>query len=578
MSERIETIKKIISTVRPSALKRSNPELVDEIIQLTSFLPEGSPIKRRMWHVSNSYMYIPVCSNCNEEQIYFRLRTCSYIDCCRSCHKKREQINRESANLSKYGTTSTLRTPNAIRLSKETIQQKYGVDNVSQSAEIRRKIINTNIQRHGTDNPSKSEEIKKRKAATCLKNIGVDNPLKDESIRDRIRSTNLRKYGTEIPVHSGEIRAKIINTNMLKYGGPNPSCSPEVRRKAEATMLEKYGNHSFMQSRLPGSSLDILKSPEVLRELNSTMPASEIAQRLGVAQSTVLNYIHSHGLTPTLFGTSQAEREIRELFASYDCSFNVRDIINGELDVYVPALKLAIEYNGLYWHSEANGRGKWYHRNKYEECLKKGIRLISILESEWIDTKELVISKLKRIANISDDVRIFARKCTVAKLSAKNKSEFLNANHIQGDGTSSINYALQYNGETVACMAVMKDDNAYLINRYATSCIVVGGFTKLLAALEREYNRPKIYTFADLRWSRGELYLNSGFIQSKEIPPDYYWVKGGKAWHKFNWRHSTGLKTLPGYSRDKSESAIMREHGFSKLWDCGKLQFIKNGK
>ena len=38
-----------------------------------------------------------------------------------------------------------------------------------------------------------------------------------------------------------------------------------------------------------------------------------------------------------------------------------RNILNGkEIDIFIPKLKIGVEYNGLYWHSEANSKGKLY--------------------------------------------------------------------------------------------------------------------------------------------------------------------------------------------------------------------------
>lgn len=579
MKERLKQIKERLDGItRPSALKRSKPELVKEIITITSFLPSDSPLKRRMWHVSNEMLHIPLCPACQNDVIYFRTRTCSYIDMCFSCHKKREQFNREQSTIEKYGVKSTLEVPEFIERGRDTIRSRYGVDYVSQSPEIREQIVRTCIERFGVDNPSKAQSIKAKKTETCLRNFGVENPLISDAIKAKIRETNLERYGSEYAASSPEIRLKIAATNLKKYGGPNPSNSPEVRRRAEATMLDRYGNSSFPQSEIPIESLNVLRSPDALKELNAEMSALEIAENLSVSQTTVLNYLHSYGITPTIFNTSKAEREIRTIFSSYECKFNCRNVIDGELDIYIPELNLAVEYNGLFWHSEAGGKDKWYHRNKYDKCREKGIRLISILESEWLTSKPLVISKLKHIAGLSDDERVYARKCQLVEVSTKDKVKFLNENHIQGDGASTINYGLCYNGKIVACMAMLKRNDGYLLNRYATSCNVIGGFTRILKHFEQIFNSPTIHTFADLRWSCGDLYLNAGFTKTKELPPDYYWVKGGKAWHKSNWRHTTGLKKLPGYDKNKSESVLMREHGFSKLWDCGKLQFTKNIK
>lgn len=45
-----------------------------------------------------------------------------------------------------------------------------------------------------------------------------------------------------------------------------------------------------------------------------------------------------------------------------------------ELDFYIPSENIAIEFNGIYWHSEITGqKNKNYHLNKTELCEKQGI-------------------------------------------------------------------------------------------------------------------------------------------------------------------------------------------------------------
>ena len=68
---------------------------------------------------------------------------------------------------------------------------------------------------------------------------------------------------------------------------------------------------------------------------------------------------------------------------------NCRNIIAPlEIDIFIPSKNIAIEYDGLYWHSSNKFSGrtieKKYHLNKTEQCLKKGIKLIHIFENEWI--------------------------------------------------------------------------------------------------------------------------------------------------------------------------------------------------
>ena len=56
---------------------------------------------------------------------------------------------------------------------------------------------------------------------------------------------------------------------------------------------------------------------------------------------------------------------------------NDRTVLHGrELDVYVPEHHIAMEYDGLYWHSEDAGRDKGYHRRKTDDCAAAGISLV----------------------------------------------------------------------------------------------------------------------------------------------------------------------------------------------------------
>ena len=100
-------------------------------------------------------------------------------------------------------------------------------------------------------------------------------------------------------------------------------------------------------------------------------------------------------------GKSKSEKEIVDFIKSFyfgKVLENSRKITPPyELDIYIPEKKLAIEYNGLYWHSEAQGKDKFYHYNKTKRCAEKGIRLITIFEDEFLAGKEKVFAKLKSV-------------------------------------------------------------------------------------------------------------------------------------------------------------------------------------
>ena len=94
---------------------------------------------------------------------------------------------------------------------------------------------------------------------------------------------------------------------------------------------------------------------------------------------------------------SYSEKELSDFVKSLGVEIieNDRTIISPkELDIYIPSKKLAIEFDGLYYHSELFVN-KNYHLDKTNECNKKGIDLIHVYEDDWVEHKESVKSMIK---------------------------------------------------------------------------------------------------------------------------------------------------------------------------------------
>ena len=161
-----------------------------------------------------------------------------------------------------------------------------------------------------------------------------------------------------------------------------------------------------------------------------------------------------------------------------------RSILQGkELDIYIPDYNLAIEFNGLYWHTESQGKDRYYHFNKWEKCKDEGIQLITIWEDEWRNKQDIVKSMLAHKLGVSRDKRVYARKTTVRVISIQESKEFLNKYHIQGFSSGSIYIGLEDDkGELIAVSSWKKNKDILYLDRYATSCTVVGGMGKLLKA------------------------------------------------------------------------------------------------
>lgn len=265
---------------------------------------------------------------------------------------------------------------------------------------------------------------------------------------------------------------------------------------------------------------------------------------------------------------------------------NVREIIDRrEIDIYLPSLKIGIEYNGLYWHSEKAGRFKDYHIDKMNKANKVGIRLIQIFSDEWICKQDIVKEKLKSIICKNKNNNIFARKCKIQEISSKEKDKFLNKYHIQGEDRSKIKLGLYYNDELVAVMTFSKPrislggdlslKDTYELSRYASSSYIVGGASKLIEYFKNKYNPIQIYSYSDNRWTdpNNNMYLKIGFIKTKSSSPNYFYTNDFLVRkHRYNF-NKFKLKSM-GADISKTESEIMKSMGYTRIWDCGSTKYI----
>lgn len=296
----------------------------------------------------------------------------------------------------------------------------------------------------------------------------------------------------------------------------------------------------------------------------------------------------------TKIGLSKNELDLskilKDAFKDEKIILNDKKIINPfELDIYFPDKKIAIEYDGLYWHSEERNGRPDNLLNKTNLCKEKGIRLIHVFEDEYISKKDLVVSKILHILGHNDGDVIYARKCNVVELNdVKLKNSFLNENHMQGADRSVLNLGLMYENELVGIMTLANlrislgqhtKDGTYELSRFATvtNRRIIGGFGKLWKYFIRNYDFDSIITYADYRWSEGSVYLTNGFKLSHISKPNYWYsTKSGsyERFHRYNFRKQLLKEKFPEiYSDDKTEKQIMQEAKYIRIYDCGNLVF-----
>lgn len=320
--------------------------------------------------------------------------------------------------------------------------------------------------------------------------------------------------------------------------------------------------------------------------VNSQTPINIICPKHGVFSQLPNNHLQGKGCPICGNQLSKAEDEIAKFIKEHNIKVITRnkDILDGlEVDIYIPSLRIGIEYDGLIWHSEKCKVDKNYHLKKTETCEKKGIRLIHIFEDEWVNHKDIVLSRLKNILSINDGEKIYARKCVIKQIEQKESKNFINANHLQGHCEAKVHYGLYHKGELVSVMSFGlprqkkkyggEKENSWEIIRFCNkiNTSVVGGASKLLQHFIAEMKPKSITTYADRRWSNGNLYKTLGFTHTHNSTPNYSYVVNKQREGRFKYRKSELVRQ--GFDPNKTEHEIMLERGIYRIFDCGNMVF-----
>lgn len=287
----------------------------------------------------------------------------------------------------------------------------------------------------------------------------------------------------------------------------------------------------------------------------------------------ILEKMEYESLAPVETGL---KKELFDFLYSLDCDFT--DGLVGS-DICFPEKSIAIRYNTLVHHTEANGRGRSYHREIWQHHVDKGIQLITVWEDDYRRNPDLVHRMLLHKLGLSAEQRVYARKTVVDAVSNAVAKEFYSDHHIQGNKNGE-HYGLFEGDKLVACSTWQKHGDKVYLERYATSCVVVGGFSKVMkhmSTLWASQGIEKIVTFADHEVSDGGLYDQHGFVIDKILPPDYsYWYEDERR-HKFGFRKER-FKIHPAllFEEGLTEKELAMLNGIPRIWDAGKTRYVKS--
>jgi hypothetical protein len=107
--------------------------------------------------------------------------------------------------------------------------EKYGVENVFQSDNIKEKSKKTKKERYGNENYLNIEKSKQ----TCIKKYGEEYAIRNAEVYNKMKLTNLEKYGVENVFQSDNIKEKSKKTSLLHYGVEYPSQNAYIHKKQQ---------------------------------------------------------------------------------------------------------------------------------------------------------------------------------------------------------------------------------------------------------------------------------------------------------------------------------------------------------
>jgi hypothetical protein len=314
-------------------------------------------------------------------------------------------------------------------------------------------------------------------------------------------------------------------------------------------------------------------------------PCNQIAKELGCSTIPIFQTLENNGLSPIRNSSSTGEQQLHDFIKSIisdEIIKNDRTILKPkEIDIYIPTRGIAFEYNGIYWHSELHGKTKEYHVDKIDSCEKQNIRLIQIFEPEWFTKQEIVKSRIRNIFGLSK--KIFARKCKIVELTSAIANKFIDENHIQGKCSASVYIGLEYENQLVAVASYSK---SRFSKKYEWELIrfcnlldytVVGGFSKINTYFKNKYKPTSIVSYADRRWSVGNLYESCGFTLVHHSQPNYSYFHSKNVEVLFSrqqfQKHLLKNK-LPVFDENLTEWGNMKANGYNRIWDSGNRVYL----
>jgi len=486
-------------------------------------------MKEKIYCFYNSINEQNTCYNCHRPT-KFHGYTYGYAKfCCPSCAQLDTEVRQKQSDscVAKYGDNYT---QEFILRGQLTKQKKYGDAKYNNTSKMKQ----TMIERYGVDNPQKSDIFKEKSKQTCLKKYGVEYALQRPEFLEEAHKRQLNL----IKINHPDIISK--NGDMLTCKCPDDQCTL-CKEKCYNILYNTFYQRKYVYDICPC----IKKVP-----LNSSVQNNKNTNIEAFVRS-VLDEYH------------------------IEYRANVRDVIFPlELDIYIPNHNIAIECNGVYWH-DSNHVENNYHHKKFQKCIEKNIQLLSIWEDQMYNSpdiiKSIILSKFgiygKRIYARKCEIKNVSNIDAKQFLNDNHLQGFVNSKIQLGLYYEDELVSIMTFGRG---RKILKSNEEWELYRYCNkqNIQIIGGASKLFDYFINTYNPKTIISFSSNDISNGNLYVQLGFDKIRESI-SYWYIIDHKRYHRCSFSKHKLVKM--GYDESKTEKEITQENNFLRIYDSGQI-------
>ena len=483
-----EFLLKMTKNISSLILFLNNPKNIDYLNYLNNSLSEDIkilPLKEKIWYFFNDVSVLKKCKCGNNLKFkgFFNgfYLTCGNMECIID--------SRRNTSIKNWGYDNPKKSPELNIVIQENILKKYNGKHYMELEEVQNKFNNTMMDNYGVKWAQQSSEINNKSKNTFDNNINKEL-INDEKSKVLISYTSdpdlnkIRNDNRQLYIINNYIKKLPINIHFIKKINNKNNTDIYLNLRCDKC------NDDFKITRL-------YFNERIKRNIELCLNCNPVKNGRSNGEIEILNYI-------------------KEIYNG-NILENNKSIIDGELDIYIPELKIAIEYNGLYWHSNVF-KEEDYHLNKTNLCNNIGIDLIHIWEDDWIYKKDIIKSIIKHRLGLTNNI-IYARKCRLEYINdIEIIKQFNLLNNLYGNKLGDINIGLYYNNKLISLMIILNNKIISYCNLLDT--IIIGGFSKMI----NRFNNLEIS--CDISKFKGSCLFNFNIIDI--LVPNMFYINDDK--------------------------------------------------